>query len=327
MDEKLVSIIIPIYNSEKYLKKCIDSILEQKYNNLEIILINDGSTDNSGKICDRLAIEDKRIKVIHKLNEGVSIARNKGLEMAKGEYIFFIDSDDYIDENIIKDMISYSRDYDIVKVSYKFIENGKITKVVSNNLSYKKDEYIKAIISSNIGGHSWGYLLKRSTLEGIYFDKNTSCMEDTVFIISCILKSKSIKCINSSYYNYRINENGITCSSDRIFKNINDYMYSVDKIKEIIDNSDIKYNCNYDILRKKVILIEAEVSKIKKKEEIKILFKNKMIKDELNNIFNSTKINLAYRIFIYIVVNEKYNLTMLYIKIRRLMKNIKSLIY
>ena len=152
-------------------------------------------------------------------------------------------------------------------------------------------------------------------------------MEDTVFIISCILKSKSIKCINSSYYNYRINENGITCSSDRIFKNINDYMYSVDKIKEIIDNSDIKYNCNYDILRKKVILIEAEVSKIKKKEEIKILFKNKMIKDELNNIFNSTKINLAYRIFIYIVVNEKYNLTMLYIKIRRLMKNIKSLIY
>ena len=101
MDEKLVSIIIPIYNSEKYLKKCIDSILEQKYNNLEIILINDGSTDNSGKICDRLAIEDKRIKVIHKLNEGVSIARNKGLEMAKGEYIFFIDSDDYIDENII----------------------------------------------------------------------------------------------------------------------------------------------------------------------------------------------------------------------------------
>ena len=69
MDEKLVSIIIPIYNSEKYLKKCIDSILEQKYNNLEIILINDGSTDNSGKICDRLAIEDKRIKVIHKLNE------------------------------------------------------------------------------------------------------------------------------------------------------------------------------------------------------------------------------------------------------------------
>ena len=131
MNLKLVSIIIPIYNSEKYLKKCIDSILEQKYNNLEIILINDGSTDNSGKICDSLAIEDKRIKVIHKLNEGVSIARNKGLEMAKGEYIFFIDSDDYIDENIIKDMISYSRDYDIVKVSYKFIENGKITKVVS----------------------------------------------------------------------------------------------------------------------------------------------------------------------------------------------------
>lgn len=322
MEERLVSIVIPIYNSEKYLKKCIDSILKQKYSNLEIILINDGSTDNSDKICDSLAIEDKRIKVIHKLNEGVSAARNKGLELAKGEYIFFIDSDDYIDENVIKDMILYSRDYDIVKVSHKFIENGKITKVVSNNLSYKNDEYIKEIISSNIGGHSWGYLLKRSTLERIYFDKNTSCMEDTIFIISCIIKSKSIKCINSSYYNYRINENGITCSSSRIFKNINDYMYSVDKIEKIIDSSDIKYNCNYDILRKKIILIEAEVAKINKREELEILFKNKMIKDELNNISNSIKLNPAYRVFIYIIVNEKYNLTMLYIKIRKLMKNI-----
>ena len=90
-------------------------------------------------------------------------------------------------------------------------------------------------------------------------------MEDTIFIISCIIKSKSIKCINSSYYNYRINENGITCSSSRIFKNINDYMYSVDKIEKIIDSSDIKYNCNYDILRKKIILIEAEVAKINKR--------------------------------------------------------------
>ena len=219
-------------------------------------------------------------------------------------------------------MILYSRDYDIIKISHKFVENGKITKVISNNLSYENDEYIKAVISSNIGGHSWGYLLKRTTVEGIYFDKNTSCMEDTIFIISCLLKSKSIKCINSSYYNYRINENGITCSSNRIFKNINDYIYSVDKIKIIIDRSDIKYNCNYDILRKKIILIEAEVAKINKKEELKILFKNKMIKDELNNISNSIKLNLAYRVFIYIVVNEKYNLTMLYIKIRKLMKNI-----
>ena len=100
MEKKLVSIVIPIYNSEKYLKKCIDSILKQKYSNLEIILINDGSTDNSDKICDSLAIEDKRIKVIHKLNEGSSIARNKGLELAKEEYIFFMDSDDYTDEYV-----------------------------------------------------------------------------------------------------------------------------------------------------------------------------------------------------------------------------------
>ena len=102
MQKKLVSIIVPIYKVEKYLKQCLDSILNQTYENIEIILVDDGSPDNCGKICDEYASNDKRIRVIHKENGGLSSARNAGLDVATGEYISFIDSDDYVSENFIK---------------------------------------------------------------------------------------------------------------------------------------------------------------------------------------------------------------------------------
>ena len=102
MDKDLISIIVPIYNVEKYIKKCIDSIINQTYTNLEIILVDDGSPDNCGKICDKYKEKDDRIKVIHKKNGGLSDARNAGIDIATGEYITFIDSDDYVAENYIE---------------------------------------------------------------------------------------------------------------------------------------------------------------------------------------------------------------------------------
>ena len=99
MDEK-ISVIVPVYNVEQYLERCVDSIINQTYKNLEIILVNDGSTDNSGQLCDELAKKDGRIRVIHKKNGGLSDARNVGVDEAKAELIGFIDSDDYIDEDM-----------------------------------------------------------------------------------------------------------------------------------------------------------------------------------------------------------------------------------
>ena len=97
--DELISIIIPVYKVEKYLEKCINSIIGQTYTNLQIILVDDGSPDNSGKICDKYAKEDSRIEVIHKSNGGLSEARNRGIERAKGKYIGFVDSDDYINNH------------------------------------------------------------------------------------------------------------------------------------------------------------------------------------------------------------------------------------
>ena len=125
----MISIIIPIYNVEKYLEKCLDSILNQTYKNLEIILIDDGSTDNSPNICNSYCEKDKRIKIIHKNNEGVSSARNKGIELSKGKYIVFIDSDDYVSNEHIE-------------VLYDCIISNNVDLVISNLIDISEDGII-----------------------------------------------------------------------------------------------------------------------------------------------------------------------------------------
>ena len=102
MNKPLISIIIPVYNAEKYLKKCLDSVINQTYKNLEIILVDDGSTDKSPEICDKYAEKDSRIIVLHKENGGVSSSRNAGLDIFKGEYLSFVDSDDYVEPDYIE---------------------------------------------------------------------------------------------------------------------------------------------------------------------------------------------------------------------------------
>lgn len=131
----LVSIIIPIYNVENYLEQCIISVVHQTYKNLEIILVNDGSPDNSGKICDNFALMDKRIKVIHKMNGGLSSARNAGIDIAKGEYLGFVDSDDTIEPFMYEKLMTAIKrdgtDLAVCAINYVF-ENGK--KLTKTNL-------------------------------------------------------------------------------------------------------------------------------------------------------------------------------------------------
>ena len=125
----LISVIVPVYNVEKYLRKCVDSIVAQTYTNLEIILVDDGSPDNCGKICDEYAEKDSRIKVIHQKNGGLSAARNAGLDIATGDYIGFVDSDDYIDKNYFECMSSHlSKNTLIVCNVIDEDENGKVIK-------------------------------------------------------------------------------------------------------------------------------------------------------------------------------------------------------
>lgn len=121
----LVSLIVPVYNVEPYLRRCLSSIISQTYKNLEIIIVDDGSTDNSGLICDEYALSDKRIKVIHKENGGLSSARNVGLGIATGEYIGFVDSDDYIDLSFVEKMMANNNGYDMIMCRFCIEEGSK----------------------------------------------------------------------------------------------------------------------------------------------------------------------------------------------------------
>lgn len=319
--EKLVSIIVPIYNVENYLKKCINSLVNQTYKNIEIILVDDGSTDSSCYICDEYKEKYSNIKVIHKKNEGVSIARNVGIDSSKGDYIFFIDSDDFIENNVIEDLVKNFVDVDIIKISYKIINKSKI-KDISISKTFSKNEYLEAILYGSIGGHCWGYLFDRKIIKDLYFDKNTSCMEDTIFVISCVLRANKIKCINDSFYNHVINENGITSSSNKIERKIIDYMYSMDKIEELIKNQDYIEQCK--LLKKRFCLIESEIAKIRNSQELKKILNNNLINNYLKELYESRYIKLIQKIYLNLLLNKKNTFIVLYIKIRRVLKKIKE---
>ena len=149
MDNELISIVIPIYNVEKYIEKCLDSVIKQTYKNIEIILVDDGSPDNCGKICDSYANNDKRIQVIHKENGGLSDARNVGIERANGKYITFVDSDDYIELDYIEYLYTLIKKYNtkisFCKVNVVFNENNTDNKLENNNKTDYKWTKIQAL--------------------------------------------------------------------------------------------------------------------------------------------------------------------------------------
>ena len=184
---ELVSIIVPIYNSEQYLERCINSLIKQTYKNIEIILIDDGSKDSSLSIIEKYAKQDCRIVYISKENSGVSSSRNDGIKIAKGKYISFVDSDDYIESNMIEDMYKalVEQNVDIVRCSVK--ENNENISTIFANKKVDLKNNINSILYSyltpknNIPGYCWTLLIKKEKIE--FFDTNLKYMEDTDFLI------------------------------------------------------------------------------------------------------------------------------------------------
>lgn len=215
-----VSIIVPIYNAEKYLEECIDSIRNQTYSNIQIILINDGSTDNSWKICQKLERIDNRIIAITQANGGVSVARNKGLELADGKWIMFVDPDDILSLNIVDTLLcNVSDKIDIIACScYGFDKNIKETanffdktRVFSTD---KTDLYLQLInpLYGQTGdiftaiGVPWGKLYSKSFIKAYHlqFDSSLRRMQDNIFNMYAFYYSKSILYINKPLYYYRL---------------------------------------------------------------------------------------------------------------------------
>lgn len=203
----MISVIVPIYKSELWLDKCISSILNQSYKNLEIILVDDGSPDNSGKICDRYSELDKRVKVIHQKNMGVSVARNSGLANSNGEYILFVDSDDWIEENMCELLINniINKKSDLVVCGLNITKNGRIlrkpTLVDDTFIIRSSEELYWNLRKINLGPCNKLYK-KLFIKKG--FDISKSLGEDTIFVLEYMKNIKTITTINNCLYNVRL---------------------------------------------------------------------------------------------------------------------------
>ncbi len=197
--KRLISIIVPVYNVESYLERCLESLKRQWYDNLEIILVDDGSTDNSGKICDDFAKREKRAKVFHKRNGGLSDARNYGLKKAVGEMLAFVDSDDYIDESYISDMYYEMRHSDADIVVCGFNNNVPRSEILSG-----KDATIRLLTrQENLEIVAWNKLYKKELFidNDIWFPKGKK-NEDSLTIYKVLSKAKKVAYLDKSLYSY-----------------------------------------------------------------------------------------------------------------------------
>ena len=300
MKEK-ISVIIPVYNVEKYIKRCLDSVINQTYKNIEVILINDGSLDNSGLICNEYAKKYNNIKVFHKKNGGVSSARNLGIDNSCGKYIAFVDPDDYIDKNMYKilhEKLIKSK-CDISMVSFSYIKEGEIIDEDNSKVQiiFNKEEIldkyfnkIKPFDSSFL----WNKLFKKNLFDNVRLDTELLIQEDTEILIRIFNKVNSIVYIGIPLYSYLIRKGSAT--EGRISKGKINTDISLLKIYEYTEKNIPRYKSialsNYVICYFNIV-----VEIIKNYEEYGIYYVNviKRLKKIYLKILINKNIMLKYK--------------------------------
>ena len=221
MKQPIISIIVPVYNVEKYLKSCVESLISQTYSDIEILLVNDGSTDNSGKICETYANIDSRVKVFHQTNQGAATARNVGISKATGEFLLFVDSDDTIDidtcEKVVKCMLDNNVDWVMwtPKDNPRHLQEGL----------YEGDCYRRLILNSMIGRGFGPSLFKQIYKRALFITHHIQCppqlrnFEDFATVLQYAFIAKNIYYLKGNgFYHHRINPTSITQSYDKNIK-------------------------------------------------------------------------------------------------------------
>lgn len=311
----LISIIVPVYNVEPYLNKCLDSIVNQTYKKLEIILIDDGSTDNSGLICDEYASKDNRIIVVHQKNKGLSAARNVGLNIAKGDYIAFVDSDDFIE----KDM--YFTMYNVMNKNYadvcvcNYIKNtnfetkkiySEIFKILTSKQAIKQLllSYTKLRKKPTIEYAVWNKLYRKEIFENVMFPVGKK-YEDQFITLLILDKIDKIVWIDADYYNYVQRKNSITKTRNDIVK-LKDLVKTLIRQRKFIKSH---YKDIYVIWENRELLEKLSILKyfitlpyettIRNKNFLKYIIKS--LKIDLLNILKSKYISNINKIEILIL--------------------------
>lgn len=326
MKEELITIIIPIYNAEKSIEKCVNSIINQKYRNIEILLINDGSKDKSLDICKFLKGRDNRIILIDKENEKVSKTRNRGIQEAKGKYIMFVDSDDYINEDMIKKMVKGIEEFDICTCNYNYVDNNK--EIVRSKLSsFSTDEsnrYIEMLQRDFLFNPLWNKIYKTKIIKenNIKFEPNIQVGEDYLFNINYMKHTKNANYIATPMYNYVIQYNSL--SKRFIERSIKEEMKIPRNLKKYYEEQ--KYNMKYvynqyiEILKSNIINLmvgEKDRNEIKKLigEYIYEIKKDGIDKEKIDSLL-TTENKFLYKA----LMKNKINYIYKYFKIRNLIK-------
>ena len=238
MNTPKISVIVPVYKVGQYLPRCIDSILAQTFTDFELLLIDDGSPDNSGKICDEYAKKDERIRVFHKENGGVSSARNFGLDNARGEWVAFVDSDDWIDRDYISEAIEYLMQ-GISTYIYGFTivkDNQEIMPFSFVRGAYASVQYLN---NANRQLACWGQFLSNDIIKKsrIRFDNRLSMSEDVLFMIQYLVKANTIFLSNHNYYYYRIHGSSV-CQQKPSAKKVEAQLKAAEAICHCMNNKE-----------------------------------------------------------------------------------------
>lgn len=307
-----ISIIVPIYKVEKYLNRCIDSILNQSYKNIEVILVDDGSPDNCGKICDEYLLKDNRIRVIHKENGGLSSARNSGLDIATGDYIGFVDSDDWIEpkmyETLIENAIKYNAQISVGGVVDLLEEGNKYTSIKSTfggNIHIqclnKEDAMKKFFLGS---WSAWDKIYKREIHENIRFPEG-EINEDEAIAVKILDNCEKIVYTNEVFYNYIKRPDSITTSefSEKKLDWYRNCKRNLEFIKENYSNlseyAEVRF-CNSIMWSLRCIAIENKVFK----DSINMLLSN--LRDNKKELLNNNLISKKEKMWIKILLYTSF---------------------
>lgn len=320
--EKKISIIIPVYNAEMYIKRCLESIISQSYKNFEILIIDDGSKDNSVVICKKIQLAnlDIDIKIFSQKNSGPSVARNFGIKNSTGKYIMFIDADDYLGKDVLMNTIQNVKNNTLIKCNYNIFTEKKVYDLPSVTGNMSKEEFIKGMLTGKYIGSVWGALFDADLAKKCDFPPEIHFLEDTLFIVKYLQKIDNVEFVEGKYYYCLGNMNSITTSKERVMSNIDSFNKALDQINKLTQN-----NFEKEIANKKITLIEKEIAKLETYKEVKVIVNSPEFIYIINNISLEMIDRKFYALLLKMYRKKKKVSIYVYILIRRFLKKLKKL--
>ena len=325
---KKISVIIPVYNGEEYIKRCVDSVINQTYDNIQIIVINDGSIDNTENILK----DYSNIVLVNKENEGVSKARNTGLSLADGDYVYFCDADDFLEKNAFEVLVNEYGENDLLRFGH-YVVNGDDKKEKTNaddvlagvNLIFDNKKILEYLISNKTEGHLWNYLFKLNIIKDnkILFDEELFYQEDVMFLLEYCLKIKNVKVISNLFYNYFVNGNSVTKNIKSSIRNLSSICILRHKYLHLLKDNGMSDLSN--LLEQRFLTLQLSYmldyrKKLTKKKYVEVL---KKISDGNQQYYNEVlkePISKKWKIFINLLKKQRIYLFNLYISLYLMLK-------